>query len=296
VPSDSCSDVLRNTRRATNSLAAKRRSARSERVDLAHARMRRRRELHRLAVRLRAAREVLRAAHQDLAQTAGARDNQARGDRGVLHKAAILVGRVLRHAQVILADGRDGDLLAVRGDRDFDGILAAGLEVCGFGDDGVLAQLTHHAAVILVNEHDLAVLAPGLAVGREAAAGGVVGRVVPALLVAAGVGRRGSVGTLQKRGALREDGLEGVDVVLRDAVADAGELDAREGAALEVTIPSRDQVARGWLVVDLCSCGERKVELGREVEVEVEVLVWNLVLWSGGAEIGEWGGGRDHEE
>ena len=47
-------------------------------------------------------------------------------------------------------------------------------------------------------------------------------------------------------------------------------------------------------MVDLSGSGEREIEFGRQVEVQVEIFFWSLRLSVCGGEIGEGGGGRHH--
>jgi len=180
-----------------------------------------------------------------------------------------------------------------------------------------IAQLPHHAPVLLVHKHDLAMplrhllarrallthrpallahkpaatpshppnLAPGISahvplalphLGRI-----VLLRAVPAVVerLALLPARHGRL--LHEGGALRQDGLERVDVVLADRragrgcamPADGGELDAREGAGLGPQVPARDDVAAGRLVEDLRRRRQRDVQLRRQVQVQVEVLL-----------------------
>ncbi len=93
-----------------------------------------------------------------------------------------------------------------------------------------------------------------------------------------------------------KDGLEGVDILLDPlAASDGGELEAREGAAPATEVPARDEVARRRLVVYLSGRRERKVELGGEVEVEVEVF-FRVSCRVGLRWIGEDRAGRYHQQ
>lgn len=163
-----------------------------------------------------------------------------------------------------------------------------------------VAQLADDAAVLLVHEHDPAALAGARAALHVALAGGVVGRVIRRQLLGggrlpglcAGPLRAGRRRALEEGGALRQDGLEGVDVLLHAGPgADGRELDAREGAAVGPEVPARDQVAGRRLVVDLRGGGQRQVELGRQVEVQVEV-----VLAGAAGAVGEARGRGHHEQ
>jgi hypothetical protein len=85
---------------------------------------------------------------------------------------------------------------------------------------------------------------------------------------------RGWWRSLQERGALREDCFKRVYVFLDPLSAlDRGKLDPGECATVRTEVPAGDQVAGGRLVVDLRRGGERQVQLGREVEMEVEILL-----------------------
>ena len=96
-------------------------------------------------------------------------------------------------------------------------------------DLGGVAEFADDAAVGFVDEDDLAG-GRGLAVG-VAAVGGVVGGVVVGFVARAGgdaaflagVGGDGGFGALEESGALREDGFEGIDILLRHAEADTRE-------------------------------------------------------------------------
>lgn len=188
--------------------------------------------------------------------------------------------------------------------------LGPRLQLAVLLDLKVVGQLANHAAVFLVHQHNLAALAAAhgaVAPPRVRLAGHVVGGVVRRqvlrdlalarrrgrALFAARLGRRGA---LEEGGALRQDGLKRVDVLL-DALAalDAGELDARESAAVRAQVPARDEVAARRLVVDLRGGGQREVQLGRQVQVQVKVL---LGVGAVGVEgrVGKGGRGRHHEQ
>lgn len=81
-------------------------------------------------------------------------------------------------------------------------------------------------------------------------------------------GRERGRRSFQKSGALRQNGLEGVDIILNAlAAVQPGKLDSRKCAAVRAEVPPRNQVARGRLVVDLSRGWQGQVQLGREVEV-----------------------------
>ena len=159
-------------------------------------------------------------------------------------------------------------------------------------DHGTLSQLTDDATVLLVDQDDLAIVAAAyVTLAWSVVLGVVCLDVTLALLVL------GSLRTLEEGCALRQDSLEGVDVLLRDrsrALANWRELNACEGAALWAQVPSRYQVAARRLVVDLRRRGEWEVELRRQVQVEVEVFFGRFVLAARVAEICKGRVGRDH--
>lgn len=104
-------------------------------------------------------------------------------------------------------------------------------------------------------------------------------------------------GPLQECGALCQDSLESVDVVLHALAAVwSRELDSGKGAAVRAEVPARDQVARGRLVVDLGGRGEGQVKLGREVKVQVEVFLGRSRLRGDGGAVGEGRRGWDHQQ
>jgi hypothetical protein len=80
--------------------------------------------------------------------------------------------------------------------------------------------------------------------------------------------------SFKESSALGEDGLESIDIFLNTRPGVGGrEFDPGESAAIGAEIPARNQIARRWLVVDLGRSGKRKVELRRQVKVQVEVLL-----------------------
>jgi len=162
-------------------------------------------------------------------------------------------------------------------------------------DLGPTSQLAHYAAIFLVDQDDLTSLACAVNVTL---AGPVLLWVI-SLDAGGGLVVLGRLRTLQKGGALRQDGLERVDVFLRHrrgALANGWKLNPGEGAALGPQVPAWDQVAARRLVVDLGRCREREIELRREVEVQIEVFFGRLVLAAGVAEVGERRTGGDHQQ
>lgn len=161
-------------------------------------------------------------------------------------------------------------------------------------DHGTLSQLTDDATILLVDQNDLAIVAAAyVTLAWSVVLGVVCLDVTLALLVLR------SLRTLEEGCALRQDSLEGVDVLLRDrsrALANWRELNACEGAALWAQVPSRYQVAARRLVVDLRRRGEWEVELRRQVQVEVEVFFRRFVLAARVAEICKGRVGRDHQQ
>jgi hypothetical protein len=132
-------------------------------------------------------------------------------------------------------------------------------------DLGVLGDLADDAAVLLVHENHLPVPDPARAHGVRLSRL-ELGRVV----LGRGFLRGG--GALHERGALREDGLERVDVLLLRAAAQGRELDARvrRDAALRLRVP--DQVAARSLGVDSRRGHQGEVDLRREVQVQIAVV------------------------
>lgn len=111
------------------------------------------------------------------------------------------------------------------------------------------------------------------------------------------LGARGSWGrgALEKSGALSQNSLKGIDVLLdTGATVGGGELEARESTAAGAEVPAGDQIAAGRLVIDLRRCGHGEVEFGRQVKVQIKVLLAIPAREARG--IGEARRGRDHEE
>jgi hypothetical protein len=156
--------------------------------------------------------------------------------------------------------------------------LGALLQPWILNDLGALGKLAHHAAILLVHEHHLAVglfARPCVGFARRVVLRVVLLQAALALVVL----RR--LRALEEGGALRQDGFKGVYVLLRHRagrLANCGELYPRESTALGAQVPSRDEVAARRLVVDLCGRREREIKLRREVEVQVEVFFGRLVL------------------
>jgi hypothetical protein len=105
------------------------------------------------------------------------------------------------------------------------------------------------------------------------------------------LGRVRCLSTLKEGGALCQNRLESVNVLLCDRVGSLSkrrELNPCEGTAVGTHVPSWDQVAVGRLVVDLGGRREGEIELWRQVQVEVKVFFGCLVLAACVAEVGEW--------
>lgn len=168
-----------------------------------------------------------------------------------------------------------------------------------------VAQLTNNATILLVDQYNSA---------ADMRAGAALDVCFPRLEASWVVGRRrvagrfsrlglGSLGArgprrrraLEESGALRQNRLKGIDVLLDPrATVGGGELEARKGAAARAKVPPGDQVAAGRLVVDLRRRGHGEVELGREVQVQVKILL--AVAARDARRVGEARRGRDHEE
>lgn len=81
--------------------------------------------------------------------------------------------------------------------------------------------------------------------------------------------------SFQECGALRQDRLKGINVLLRRAAwssANWRELDARERAGVGAQVPSRNQVASRSLMVDLGRGGEGQFDLWGKMEMQIEVF------------------------
>lgn len=83
-------------------------------------------------------------------------------------------------------------------------------------------------------------------------------------------------GSFEESGTLREDRLKRIDIFLSSfAITQTRKFNPCESSILVAQVPSWDQVAAGGLVIYLRGRRERKVELGRQVKMEVEVLFWS---------------------
>jgi hypothetical protein len=132
-------------------------------------------------------------------------------------------------------------------------------------DLGTLGQLAHDAAVLLIDKHDLSLLA----VANVAFVWRIVLWVVR-LEPAFALVLIGSLRTLKEGGALRQNCLKGIDVLLCDrarALAEWRKLYSCECPALWTQVPPWYQVAARWLVVYLRRRRQWEIELGREIEV-----------------------------
>lgn len=185
-----------------------------------------------------------------------------------------------------------------------------------------ISQLPDHTAIFLVHQDNLASLVRTCAALGVALARLVVRRVVRRqFLSRCGLQfRRGRLGgtagntlrlrfclllapsrlwrlcSLQEGGTLSQYRLEGIDILL-DAfsAADSRKLYASECAAARAYIPPRNEVA-GWrLMVYLGCCRQREVQLGGEVEMEVEVFLGGACGVNMGR-IGEYRTGGHHQQ
>ena len=149
--------------------------------------------------------------------------------------------------------------------------LGTGLDVRALDEIEPLAELAHHAPILLINKHDVSV--PTL---RARAHVTLARRVLLRVVLNHAALLRRDARVLQERRALRQDRLKGIDLLLAHVAvpaADGRELDAGERARLGPQVPARDQVAARRLVEDLRGGGQRQVELRRQVQVQVEVLL-----------------------
>lgn len=103
--------------------------------------------------------------------------------------------------------------------------------------------------------------------------------------------------SFEKRGTLRENRLKGIDILLDvGSAADDGELEASKCAIAGAEIPSRNQVAAGRLVVDLGRRRHGKIELRRQMQVEVEVLLSVSIPTSSACRVCEARRRRHHQQ
>lgn len=147
-------------------------------------------------------------------------------------------------------------------------------------------QLTHHAPILLIDKNNLAPNSartttniPLSRLERRR----VISRDWPVLQTlrrtlrlarARGFRRRRP---LEEGRALRDDGLKGIDVLLRPALPNSRELYPCESPPLGAQVPCpRDEVAARRLEVYLRRRREGEVKFGREVQVQVEVLLRGL--------------------
>ena len=168
------------------------------------------------------------------------------------------------------------------------------LHVGVFHDLEAFAEFANDASVLFIDENDMTGLARGTSAHRWAAGGGslatrvILGvvrrRQLLAFLLRVGAWTR-ATRALQEGGALCQDRLERIEIFLGALVwslADAWELDPGEGATVRSEIPAGNEVAIRRLVIDLCRCGDREIQLRWEVKVQVEVLLWRRALRVGG--------------
>jgi hypothetical protein len=125
-----------------------------------------------------------------------------------------------------------------------------------FDNVSITSQLANDAAVVLVDENDLAVCrALDIVIFTT---GSIVSWVV--LFQRARGLWWGS--TLKEGGALCQDGLESIVVLGRDVLVKG---DASEDAAVSTQVPARDQVRVGRLVVDLGGSWHGQIQLRGQV-------------------------------
>jgi len=136
----------------------------------------------------------------------------------------------------------------------------------------VTGQFADNAAIVLVDENNLAVSRTLDIVVFT------TGSVVPGVVLFQRTRGLWWSSTLKESSTLCEDGLECVVVLGRDVLV---ECDASKDTAVGTQVPARDQVRVGRLVVDLGGGRHGQIQLGREVQVQVEVVFGNLVLWDG---------------
>lgn len=84
---------------------------------------------------------------------------------------------------------------------------------------------------------------------------------------------------LEEGGALGEDCLKRVDVFLQHfswTSTHGGKLNAYKGAGVRAKVPARDQVARGWFMIDLSRRREGKIKFWGQMQMEVEIILRSL--------------------
>jgi hypothetical protein len=147
-----------------------------------------------------------------------------------------------------------------------------------------VGQLSQNTAIFLVNENDststvCALAALGIALPRSVVSWVVSGELLPSSFACLGLCLLGGSwwvrrsGAFEECSALGENSLESVDIFLntRSRVG-RREFDAGKGTAVRAKVPTRNQVACRWLVVDLGRGRKRQIKLGRKMQVKVEVL------------------------
>jgi hypothetical protein len=181
----------------------------------------------------------------------------------------------------------------------YDPTFGARLESTVFYDMEAIGQLADDATVFLIYENDLAGRRRAVTALDITFARPVISRVIGRKLLGLGLGRRaaprallfslsadfGGRRPLEKCRALGQDGLERVDILSHAiTAADAGEFESGEGAAVGTEIPPGEEITSRGLVVDL-GCGRQwQIELWRQMQVEIEVLLRRIginICWVG---------------
>ncbi len=173
--------------------------------------------------------------------------------------------------------------------------LGSRLQPRVFHHIGAFRELSDDAAIVLIDQNDLSRSEfPGS--GGISFARSVVRRIVSSLFALA---RAGGCRAFEKSGTLSQDRLERVHILLRNvplAFAKRRKLDSGESTRVGTEIPSWNEVAAGRLMVYLRRCGERQVQLRRQMKVKIEVLFGHFVLRSHGRQVRERRRGRDHQQ
>jgi hypothetical protein len=174
------------------------------------------------------------------------------------------------------------------------------------------AKLAHDAAILLINQDDpsgqvRAMTAPDISLALVKVGWVIWGRLVSSSFSCLGSSSIGGSALLWRRswsrcsleegGTLCENRFKGIDVLLDvGSAADDGELEASECAVAGAEIPSRNQVAAGGLVVDLSRRRHGKIELRRQMQVEVEVLLSVSIPTSSACRVCEARRRRHHQQ
>ena len=147
-------------------------------------------------------------------------------------------------------------------------------DILSFHQIEPLSKLTDNTPILFINQHNMAM--PGsISMANVSLAWRIVGRIVwTSLLSRLFCCSTRRFRTLCKRGALGNDGLKGVNVLL----GDFSKLYSRKGATVWAKVPSWDEIALWGLMEDLGGRWKGKVELWREVKMEVKVFFWGRAL------------------